>query len=126
MTVADRTDLRVIRARLGVGDLDPRTIAANDLVQRRYAALYATAVPLLASPAKPPLLEMIDLARVKAVATNGVGAGRRQVVVLATDQPFENLAAAPCPTHRVWESDAPAPATAGMCPPSGSPGHTRN
>jgi hypothetical protein len=87
-------DLRASRAKLGVGDLDPRAIAANDLAQRRYAALYATAFPLLANPAKLPLLDMIDLAKAKAVATNGVGAGRRQVVVLATDQPFENLAAA--------------------------------
>jgi hypothetical protein len=85
-------DLHAVRTALGIGELDPRKTLGTNVAQRRYAALYASAFPLLAKAVTVPLLDMIDLATAKAVATNGLGAGRHQVVVLATDQPFDDLA----------------------------------
>src|SRR5947207_13853343 len=51
-------DLHAVRTALGIGELDPRKTLGTDVAQRRYAALYASAFPLLAKAVKVPLLDM--------------------------------------------------------------------
>jgi hypothetical protein len=85
-------DLRAAGEKLGVTGLDPRTaFASRNPGERRLAALFGAGFPLLAQPTSIPAVDAIDLTRVTAVANNGP-AGRGLVVVLATDQPFAEVA----------------------------------
>lgn len=85
-------DLRAAGEKLGVTGLDPRTaFTTGDPAQRRMAALFGAGFPLLTQPVRIPALDAIDLTRVTAVANNGP-IGRGLVVVLATEQPFDEVA----------------------------------
>jgi hypothetical protein len=71
---------------------DASPLSATDAVHRRYADLLAVAVPQLESPytASARVMAAINFSQVTAAANSGIGTD--QVVVLATTQPFAQLA----------------------------------
>ena len=87
-------DLEAVREKLGVGALDPRAASFEDPAERSYSAIYGAAFPLVAQPRSDPVLDAVELGRVTAAAGNGYPGGRYAVTVLATDQPFDEIARA--------------------------------
>jgi hypothetical protein len=73
-------------------DADPREPSG-----RGPSALLTTAgaaIPYLASPYESPLAEAIDAGRIQAAASTAIDFGPRAVSVIATDQPFDEIASA--------------------------------
>jgi hypothetical protein len=90
---ATLVDLLRVRGDLQIGPTDPRqAFGSTNPADRRFAALFGIGFPLLEQPQQVPALDAIDLTRVAAVANNGLLAGRQLVVVLATAQPFAEIA----------------------------------
>jgi hypothetical protein len=87
----------VSRARddLGVGDIGfIDALSSDDPAKARFGYLVSVGFPLLRSPVKVALLDALDSAKVTAVAANAVAYTRTAVTLIATDQPFDEIAEA--------------------------------
>jgi len=85
-------DVAAVRRGLGLGADYGKTDTTSP-AERRFIDLLGAAHPLLLTPFQSAAREAIDLGRVTAAAGNG-GSGRQAVTILATDQPFEEVAKA--------------------------------
>jgi hypothetical protein len=88
-------DVDRARADLGVGGIGfLDALASGDPAKARFGYLVSVGFPVLRSPVKVALLDALDSARVTAVASNTVAYNRNGVTLIATDQPFDEIAEA--------------------------------
>jgi hypothetical protein len=81
-------DVAAVRRELGLG-----AAGGNEDAERRFNGVVGNAYPLLTTPFQSAVRDAIDLGRVTRAVGNG-GSGRQAVTVLATDQPFDDVAKA--------------------------------
>jgi hypothetical protein len=88
-------DVSRARADLGVGDIGfIDALKSDDPAKARFGYLVSVGFPLLRAPVKVALVDALDGNRVTAVASNAVAYSRTSVTLIATDQPFDEIAEA--------------------------------
>ncbi|WP_046472505.1 hypothetical protein [Allosalinactinospora lopnorensis] len=92
-TGAVAVDLERARQKLGVDAADTESaLLSEDPAERHFGGLASAALGPLIGPFDTPVTTAIDTSRVTAVASKGMGATTQRTTVLATDQPFSEVA----------------------------------
>lgn len=87
-------DVDAARAALGLGPaVDPESVLEGSDAERRFVLVAAAAVPYIGSPVDTAVRKAIDATQIRAAANNFLTVGEESVSVLATDQPFDEIAA---------------------------------
>jgi hypothetical protein len=121
-------DVAAARTRLGVGDVHTLSdLRAPEPGVQRFQAVLGAGLTFLAAPGRTPLLDVLDLGRIAAVANNNeVNEPAKLVTVFTTDQPWSEIEAKL--TGGGYRADGPVLTTAnpGRSPELTAIGHSGN